>query len=179
MMIPGFIISILTFPGVIVHELAHQCFCRWMKVPVFEVKYFQFSNPSGYVLHERTENPWKTFFISMGPFFVNTILGMLILFPASIEIFKFKLYTNPINIVLAWLGISILMHSFPSTGDAKVMVENILKNKEVNLVAKIVTAPFIGLVYVGALGSMIWLDLLYAVAMAMVLPNFIAALMML
>ena len=39
--IPGFIISLVTFPGVIVHELAHQIFCMLMKVPVYDVKYFQ------------------------------------------------------------------------------------------------------------------------------------------
>ena len=42
MIIPGFIISILTFPGVIVHELAHQICCYICGIKVYEVKYFQF-----------------------------------------------------------------------------------------------------------------------------------------
>lgn len=41
--IPGVIISIITFPGVIVHELAHQIFCYLMKIPVYEVKYFHYA----------------------------------------------------------------------------------------------------------------------------------------
>ena len=73
-------------------------------------------------------------------------------------------------IVLYWLGLSILMHAFPSTGDAKSLVQSVMKNKEVNIFAKIVTAPFIGLIYLGAIGSAFWLDLLYGIGMSMLLP---------
>ena len=54
MIIPGFVISIITFPGVIVHELAHQLFCRWCKVPVYEVKYFQCKNPLYFIFSVAT-----------------------------------------------------------------------------------------------------------------------------
>lgn len=173
MIIPGFLIAALTFPGVIVHEFAHQLFCRLFRVPVYDVVYFQMKNPSGYVAHEPTEKPLASFMISVGPFIVNTLLGMLVVFPAAIELFRFEVYQNILVLLLGWLGISILMHAFPSTGDAKVMVQSILKNPDVNLAVKVVTAPVIGLVYLGALGSMMWLDLIYAVFMAMVLPNLV------
>ena len=173
--IPGFLISALTFPGVIVHEFAHQLFCRLFRVPVYDVVYFQFKNPSGYVAHEPSEKPLSSFMISVGPFLVNTILGMLIVFPAAIELFRFETKNNILVLILGWLGISILMHAFPSTGDAKVMVQSILKNPDVNPAAKILTAPVIGLVYLGAFGSIMWLDLLYAIFMAMVLPNLIVS----
>lgn len=173
MIIPGFLIAALTFPGVIVHEFAHQLFCRLFRVPVYDVVYFQMKNPSGYVAHEPTEKPLASFMISVGPFIVNTLLGMLIVFPAAIELFRFEVYQNILILLLGWLGISILMHAFPSTGDAKAMVQSILKNPDVNLAVKVVTAPVIGLVYLGALGSMMWLDLIYAVFMAMVLPNLV------
>lgn len=173
MIIPGFLIAALTFPGVIVHEFAHQLFCRLFRVPVYDVVYFQMKNPSGYVAHEPTEKPLASFMISVGPFIVNTLLGMLIVFPAAIELFRFEVYQNILILLLGWLGISVLMHAFPSTGDAKVMVQSILKNPDVNLAVKVVTAPVIGLVYLGALGSMMWLDLIYAVFMAMVLPNLV------
>lgn len=173
MIIPGFLIAAVTFPGVIVHEFAHQLFCRLFGVPVYDVVYFQMKNPSGYVAHEPTEKPLASFMISVGPFIVNTLLGMLIVFPAAVELFRFEVYQNLLVLLLGWLGISILMHAFPSTGDAKVMVQAILKNPDVNLAVKVVTAPVIGLVYLGALGSMMWLDLIYAVFMAMVLPNLV------
>jgi hypothetical protein len=38
--IPGPLIALATFPGVIVHELAHQLFCRWFRIPVLNVCYF-------------------------------------------------------------------------------------------------------------------------------------------
>ncbi len=173
MIIPGFLISAITFPGVIIHELAHQLFCYLCGLKVYEVKYFQFKNPSGYVLHESSDQPGKVFLTSMGPFFVNTVIGLLIILPASIEVVAFREYSNVLNLVLAWLGFSVLMHSFPSTGDAKVMVDHILRNKEVGLLPKILAAPFIGLVYVGAIGSIFWLDAIYAAAVALLLPNLI------
>jgi len=169
--VPGIIISIITFPGVIIHELAHQIFCRIMRVPVYEVKYFQFSNPCGYVVHEATQNPLKTFFISIGPFLINTLIGMIIISPAAIELVVFEDYSNLLNLLLGWIGFSTLMHAFPSTGDAKVLVNNILKNKNVNVLVKIIVSPVIGLIYIGALGSVIWLDAIYAIAIAMIIPN--------
>ena len=173
MIIPGILISIITFPGVIVHELAHQLFCYLCGLKVYEVKYFQFRNPNGYVIHEFSDHPGKVFLTSMGPFFVNTIIGLLTILPASIEVIAFEEYNNILNLVLAWLGFSILMHAFPSTGDAKVMVDRILRNSEVGLLPKLLAAPFIGLVYVGAIGSIFWLDAIYAAAVALLLPNLI------
>ncbi|HKM22931.1 MAG TPA: metalloprotease family protein [Lachnospiraceae bacterium] len=178
MFIPGFVISIVTFPGVIVHELAHQLFCRWCKIPVFEVKYFQLKNPCGYVIHEVTANPMKNFLTAMGPFFFNTLLGALIVMPASVEILYFDGAESMsggivtlLNVLLLWLGVSILMHAFPSTGDAKALYESVLKNSDVPVIAKILVAPFIGLIYIGAFGSVIWLDLFYAIAVSMLVPK--------
>jgi len=176
MLIPGQVISAVTFVGVIIHELAHQLFCRLMKIPVFEVKYFQFRNPSGYVLHEKTEKPLANFAVSVGPFLVNTVLGSIILLPVSTEIILFKNYTSILSLILAWLGISILMHSFPSTGDAQAMTESILKNQNVNIFVKILVAPVIGLIYLGAIGSIFWLDLIYALGVGLLLPKLIVML---
>ncbi|MBN1052320.1 DUF3267 domain-containing protein [Clostridium botulinum] len=169
--IPGFLISAVTFPGVIVHELAHQIFCRLMQVPVYEVKYFQLSNPCGYVIHELSDKPLKSFFISIGPFLINTILGMFIMLPASVELFEFRNFDNFLNLFLAWLGISILMHAFPSKVDAENMIQSILKNKEVPIIFRILVTPIIGLIYIGSYGSVVWLDLIYAIAISIMLPK--------
>jgi len=183
--IPGIIIAIITFPGVIVHELSHQIFCFIRRVPVYEVKYFQFNNPTGYVLHEPSSSPLTNFIISIGPFIINSLLGAIILFPASIEMSEFGLfnaiYNENINangvlkllpiLILYWLGISIMMHAFPSTGDAQNLVSSILKNKEINIFIKILVAPFVGLIYLGAIGSVVWLDLGYAILISFSLPK--------
>lgn len=167
--IPGIIIATLTFPGVIVHELAHQLFCRLLRVPVYDVKYFQIENPCGYVIHEATDDPRKSFFIGIGPFLVNTLLGALVIAPAAVELIRFQDLGNPLNLLLGWLGFSILIHAFPSTGDAQALIDQILKNKGTRLWVKILVAPVIGLIYLGALGSMVWLDFIYAIGIAMLI----------
>jgi len=175
--LPGILIAILTFPGVIVHEAAHQLFCRLTRTPVFEVCYFRFGNPVGYVVHEKVERPWKIFLICMGPFLVNTVLGGIIVFSSAIDVIEFQNYTNPISLFLVWLGASILMHSFPSTGDAKNLFEAVVLNKAVALWKKVVVMPFVGLIYAGAFGSIFWLDALYALAVGMLLPNLLVQLL--
>jgi len=176
--IPGFVISVFTFPGVVVHELAHQLFCRWCRVPVYKVEYFQIKNPCGYVIHEATSKPMKNFLTAVGPFLVNTLLGLIIVIPTFIELFySYDLSTNLgalvflINLGLLWLGISILMHAFPSMGDARALNESILSNPEVPFIAKVLVAPVIGLIYIGAFGSILWLDLIYAVAITYFAPR--------
>ena len=124
--IPGIAITLLTFPGVIVHELAHQLFCRWYKVPVFKVVYFQAKNPAGYVLHEVPQRKWQTIMISIGPFFINTIVAALIAMPAALPVFRFN-SGNIGDYLLIYLSISIGMHAFPSTGDAQSII-NVMKD---------------------------------------------------
>lgn len=169
--IPGILISIITFPGVIIHELAHQIFCRLFRIPVFEVCYFRFANPVGFVIHETTDDPKKNFYISVGPFIVNSVIGLLIVSASPISVLVFNDISNPLNYVLLWLGFSVLMHSFPSTGDAKHLYESVIKNKEVNLGIKILVFPIVCLIYLGAIGSVIWLDAGYAFIMCFLIPN--------
>jgi hypothetical protein len=171
MFIPGFVISVITFPGVIVHELAHQLFCRLYKVPVFKVVYFQFGNPAGYVLHEVPSNKWHSIMISIGPFFLNTILGALIALPAAVPVSIFD-NGSVFDYLLMYLGISIAMHAFPSTGDANV-IWRALNDKDTNWLVKIVGYPIVGIIYLGALGSFFWLDLLYGYGVAVWLPKLI------
>jgi hypothetical protein len=174
MFIPGFLITLITFPGIIVHELAHQLFCRWYKVPVFEVVYFRTGNPAGYVLHEKPQNKWQSLMISIGPFFVNTVIGALIALPAALPVFSFE-NANLFHYLLIYLGVSIAMHAFPSTGDAQAILET-LKDQKTSLLTKIAGYPLIGLIYIGSIGSFIWLDLIYGAAIAIGLPKLIIAL---
>jgi hypothetical protein len=173
--IPGILVTLLTFPGVIVHELAHQLFCRWFKVPVFEVVYFQPKNPAGYVLHEVPQHKWQTIMISVGPFFINTIAGALIAMPAALPVFRFG-NANVGDYLLIYLGVSIAMHAFPSRGDAQSII-NVMKEESISIWMKIVGWPVVGLIYIGSLGSFFWLDLIYGMAVAAGIPNLILWLM--
>lgn len=174
--IPGFLISLATFPGVIVHELAHQLFCRVAGVAVFEVCYFRMGNPAGYVVHEIPKKVYQHIFISVGPFFMNTVIGALIALPAVIPVIKFDT-GSLMDYFLIWLGVSIAMHSFPSTGDAKSIWEAVW-NKETPLPAKLAAAPLVGIIYLCAAGSIFWLDVIYGIAAATVLPNLIVKLLL-
>ncbi|HEV3324649.1 MAG TPA: DUF3267 domain-containing protein [Puia sp.] len=171
MFIPGFIITLITFPGVIVHELAHQLFCRYFKIPVFKVVYFQLGNPAGYVLHERALDKAQGILVSVGPFIVNTIVGALIALPASLPVFTFHT-AGPLDYVLIYLGVSIAMHAFPSKGDANVIWEA-MKESNTPAWVKFIGYPVVGLIYLGSLGSFFWLDLLYGIGVAVGIPNLI------
>lgn len=168
-MIPGWLISLLTFPGVIVHEIAHQFFCRMAGVAVLDVKYFQLENPAGYVIHETPKRTYQQLLIGLGPLVFNTVAGALIAFPASLPVFGFDT-SDKIDIFLVWFGFSIAMHSFPSTGDAKSIFSAVMR-PGVNIWYKIITVPICIVLCLGALGSVFWLDALYALGVVMWLPR--------
>jgi hypothetical protein len=178
-MIPGFVISWFTFPGVIVHELGHAIFCRLFGLKIYEVCYFRFATamgqPSGYVVHERSKSPWQDMVVAVGPFIVNTIVGAVLAAPAAIPLFRFG-SGDFLDYLMAWIGLSVAMHAFPSTGDAQSVWHSVVKGNTA-LPLKIIAVPLVGLVYAGALGSMFWLDLLYGVAIAGLLPNLIVKLL--
>lgn len=76
--IPGALIAILTFPGIIVHEFAHKSFCQRVGVPVYEVCYFRCGNPAGYVKHGPVQRYSQAFLIGVAPFIVNSLLAFII-----------------------------------------------------------------------------------------------------
>ena len=178
-MIPGFIITWITFPGVIVHELAHLLMCRLFGLDVYEVKYFQFTTgfgtPSGYVVHQRADRAWKDILVSVGPFLVNTILGAVISAPGALAVFRLR-GGDVLDYFLLWLGVSIGMHAFPSTGDAKSIWSSIT-SPDTSIWTKLIGFPIVGLIYLGALGSMIWLDFFYGVAVANLIPLIVVTLL--
>ncbi|RYJ45505.1 metalloprotease family protein [Flavobacterium beibuense] len=170
--IPGEIISIVTFPGVIVHEFAHMFFCKLRKVAVFDACYFQVGNPAGYVVHESTSNFYTTFLISMGPFFINTLLCLLICLPAYMPI-KFFDLAHPLSYFLIWLGVSIGMHAVPSNQDANNVYDQAKHEiKKLNLLA-ILSFPLIGLIYVFNVLRFVWADLFYGIAIGIGIPSLI------
>jgi hypothetical protein len=169
--IPGFIIALLTFPGIIVHEMAHQFFCRITGTAVLNVCYFRIGNPAGYVVHEAARSPGKSLLISIAPFFFNTIVGALIAAPAAMS--QDFNEADPLNFLLLWLGISIAMHSFPSTGDAQSLWGSL---RQEPWWLRVLVAPIVALIFVGAIGSFIWLDVLYGVGVAFGVPKLVVQL---
>jgi hypothetical protein len=169
MIIPGFIIAWATFPGVIVHEFGHRLFCSLTNTPVRQVCYFRFGNPAGYVIHERPDSVWKHMLIGCGPLIVNSIVGFTL---GAIVLLGLSGMEGTVFITsfLLWLAVSIAMHSFPSTGDAK-SIWSALWDEDAPGLARLVGTPLVGLIYVGAIGSILWLDLAYGLGIAWFLPR--------
>jgi hypothetical protein len=168
--IPGQLIALLTFPGVIVHEFAHYFFCRIRNVAVLDACYFRFDNPAGYVIHEKTSNFYSSFLISIGPFFVNTLLCFLLCFPAYVPISYFHL-DHPLSYFLMWLGLSIGMHAIPSTQDANnLWNEAKVHVKSLNVLA-IVSFPLVIVLYIFNVLRVVWADLGYGILIGVGLPS--------
>jgi len=168
-MIPGIVISVLTFPGVIVHEAAHLLFCRMAGVAVFDVRFFRFGNPAGYVLHENTADFKKTFLITMAPFFVNSALCALFCSAAFLPIWEFQM-DDPLAYFFYWLGLSIGMHAFPSNQDLKSLWRLMPAEARKSNVLAIASYPLVALVYVLNLAKFIWADLAYGIAVGILVP---------
>jgi hypothetical protein len=170
--IPGEVIAALTFPGVIVHEAAHMLFCRLRHVAVLDVCYFRFGNPAGYVVHEPSESFTTAFLISMGPFFVNSLLCIAICLPVFVPVRIFG-RQDPLSLVLLWLGLSIGMNAIPSTQDASSLWTQARKAAgRLNPLA-LLTLPLVVVVYVANLARFFWADLLYGVAIGLLLPQWV------
>jgi len=152
----GRLISLLTFPGVIIHEWAHKFFCNRAHVPVYKTCYFRLGSPAGYVVHGPADSYWKAFLISISPFIVNTLLAFLVYLVA------FNIPLGVTTYLLCWLGISLAMHSFPSSADADslwIYTRTAWKRNPLVLFG----FPVAGLVRLAAMLNVIWFDLLYAV----------------
>lgn len=117
-----------SFMGIAVHEFSHQLFCQLVGVKVFKVKYLQFKKPAGYVEHAQPKNFVQAFFISIGPLLFGTTLSVAIFYfvvsTITTAITNGQISTsNFIIVVLAiWMAISISLHCFPSSGDAKILL---------------------------------------------------------
>ncbi len=159
--IPGTIIAILTFPGVIMHEYAHKLACEKTGVRVYEVCYFRLGNPVGYVQHAPPRTYKQAFLITVAPFLVNSIIAIAIFIIALMTPITFEIWKIKVRYILYWLGVSIAMHAFPSSHDAKNLWDftwRVWKRKPYILLG----LPIVALIYLANLLSYIWFDLIYA-----------------
>jgi hypothetical protein len=155
--------------------MAHQLFCRVFRVAIFEVCYFRYGNPAGYVTHEKPINSLHHLMIDIGPFVLNSVSGAIIAFPSAIPVLQFDAGSG-LDFLLIWLGVSIAMHAFPSTGDADAL-RDAVRDKNATPFTRVVGTPLVGLIHLGAIGSMIWLDVVYGVAIAMLPPKLLVSIL--
>lgn len=173
--IPAEVISLLTFPGIILHEMAHKFFCDLAGVKVLEVKYW--SLKGGYVIHENKDVGLKhSFLISVGPFIVNSLFAMLLMAPFSFGVylgsqgngegvmlfFRFMLY---------WAGLSLAMHAFPSDQDTSNFTEAVKNDKTKHPILLPFAKLFAGLFALLNGLRMLWIDLFYGIGLGLIVPR--------
>ncbi len=174
--IPGWLISLATFPGVIVHEIAHRFFADIAKVPVFKICYFRVGNPAGYVIHQPAKTLKQSFLISIGPLIVNTALCALITFTAVFPLIYLEAEEySGIFLLLAWIGYSIGMHAFPSNEDMNNFLAEIKKSQQKGALLFAAKLFALLLQLANAL-RFFWFDLIYAFGISMLLPWIILSL---
>ena len=159
--IPGGLISVLTFPGVMIHEWAHKKYCNWTGVIVRQVVYFRVGNPAGYVMHDKPQKYSQVFWISTGPLIINSLLAIIVsYFATQIQSESFLYY------LLLWLAISIGMHAFPSDQDiSHVFSESKASLKRGGSVLHYLAYPFFALIWLANKLRFFWFDFWYAIAL--------------
>lgn len=136
------LISLATFPGIVLHEWSHKLLCESLGVSVQKVCYFKLGNPSGYVIHDPINHFGKALVIATAPLLINTGVSIAT-FALALKIFPHTSF----SLALYWLGVSSAMHSFPSTQDLEALYRNAKRLKTRSLLA-LVTLPALWLVKV-------------------------------
>lgn len=174
--LPGWLIALITFPGVIVHEAAHRFFCDVTDTPVYDVAYFRpGQNPAGYVIHGRPKTLRAALLISAGPLVINTLLCAILTVSVAYELIVLDAgLHDPVFMALAWLGYSIGMHAFPSRQDAASFTGQV-KAAHGNGPTLMVARGFAGLVGIASVLRVVWFDAIYAVGVSLAIPALLGA----
>ena len=172
------IVSLLTFPGVMLHEYAHAWACRRLGIRVLKVCYLRLGNPLGYVLHEQPASAVQHILVAVAPFFVSTATALAVsllasLCAASPAAAEFR---DLVALSGAWLGFSLALHAFPSNGDGDALWQDVA-SPGMGLCAKLLLAPVVGLIRLGQAGAVVWLHVLFAVAVVALPPLALVAIL--
>jgi len=83
----------------------------------------------------------------VGPLLINSILCVIICFPAFMPVRIFHI-DHPLSFFLLWLGVSIGMHSFPSTHDAQNLLHHAKKAAKTLNPLALLSFPLVLLIFV-------------------------------
>ncbi len=161
-------IAWITFPGVMVRVLGRLFICKLLGVEVAQAKLFQFQRPFGYVAYTLPASIWTSLAIIAGPFFINTLAGLLIGFAAA-----WSEGDNDLRLLaqlfLLWLGVAIAKHAFAQHEEGP-MLRAALKVQGTPGLAKVIGYPLMVLVYAGWIASVLFVDVLYGAFIAFAIP---------
>lgn len=174
--IPGEAIALATFPGVIIHEIAHRFFCEINDIPVFAIRYFvPFAKTAGCVYHAPTNKLRHSLLIGIAPLILNSLVCILLTIPfATIQGMGTYFVTTShsfLYVFLAWIGYSAGINAFPSNQDMRGAVaiaaqRGLITRMMINFFALIVKAMNIN-------GIGFFINAAYAIALSAIVPSFI------
>ncbi len=162
------LLALLTFPGIIVHELAHRVCCDLFKVRVLRVCYFRLGDPAGFVLHERPPSPAVACVITLAPLLVNSVVSVLVGVTVGIDLFTLSSQLTLEQFLRLWLALSIGMHALPSAEDLRALRTELDGNARSKELADMFDLVFEPVPLVKGLLNILWFDLLYAITVCLV-----------
>ena len=171
--------SIFYMPGVIIHELSHHFFCILFSAKVTNICYYNFRDSSGYVIHERPKYLFQDVLIATAPFFINSLLGILVSYPTIVNKLS-RLGLTGLNwhdVLRIIISISIGMNAIPSKGDG-LSIWYSVRDSDINFLlkfsAKIIITPLVLIIFLINFGSSyLKIDLLYGVCVCFIGPKLI------
>ena len=150
------IFSLLTAPGVVLHELGHLLFCLLAGVKVFRVKFFGFGKTAGFVEHAEPDGFIQSLFISFGPLTLNSLVSLILFSQITPPYFTW------LHALEIWIGFASALHAIPSNGDAHTLMLISTKKIRKNPLA-IAGYPFVLTIYLLNFLKRFHLQFLYAI----------------
>ena len=163
-----FITRIITFFGSALRCFWEFVVCRMFKLPIEDIRCFKKGELCGHIEHELIGKKAPAFMMAFLPFFLNFMLGLLLIMYASYIIFYMGVYTQIAAYLSFVLGTSLWCNMFPSYEDLLSLKSTVYGGKNVFL--KIILAPFTAVVFVGTQLERLSLTLITTAAAAFVLP---------
>jgi hypothetical protein len=162
--IPGPIIAVATFPGIVMAVAARKFMCDLIGIAVYETVYSK-----GIIIHEVIIRPAKALLVALAPLIISTFLCAILLFPFS---FSILLGSDPgglTEIVLAWIGISIGVHALPAYATVKWYLDKLPEQSRRGLTYHFLWVMAAIMAIVGVL-KRIWFDFFYAIGVGLIGP---------
>lgn len=169
-LVPSWLTSIITFPGVIMCEITRRFFYDIVEIPVYGICYFQFGNPAGYIVHGEVKGIKNSFLVTIGSLIANSFLCMILTLPTMFSIFFLEESSPaPVFIILAWIGFSIGIHAFPSNKSVDNFVDELKFNRQ-KRVPYFIALPFVLIIKLFNNLNIVWFNLFYAASLSSILP---------
>ncbi len=153
----GYLVRIVTFPGLILDALINKATCNFLNIKVLKVNYLSVG-ASEAVVHEKPERYSTVFSIAIIPFVAISLIAIFIFYIG-------KNLTPAIGLLCIWLGISVAAHAFPNTKIGGLLWSMSIKEiKEGNYLA-IIGLPLVIVIFVARILHVLWLDIIYGVVL--------------